>query len=427
MKPLIFVSYSHLDNEACQDLQKHLKTLVDNGRADLWVDHRISAGDKWELPILENLEKADIIILLLSPNFINSDYCLNKEMKRAFERANNNNARVIPLLFSSFLWKEYPDIQETMLLPKGARPIDEWDNRNAVWTDVVSVIAGILNDGTVKSNRKSKRPAGSLISYLPNRDKQGKGLSATLQKIKDDRSHEGKPVLLIAHGTSEDSLEKYVERLCHRDIPDFYRSTKPIEHEHLVGKDGITLEDWWIYFCNRYTQHHKYDKEGKEEARQKIDHHLGVNHHLVRFELTTSVLSNSPSGGVETCIEFAQQWGKKDWRHQLIFVITICYDPPDRLWGLIPRKDKAKAIRKYLATLNAQQYENKLILSVLPEMETVKQPDVVDWSVTHKTHLKKDLTERIIRDIYADKEIVEGDKGIRMENLAAKLSDYLVS
>lgn len=73
----VFISYSHKDRLACEELQRHLTPLEDNQSIKVWVDERTLAGEEWEGPISDNLNAAKIIILLLSPNFANSRYCKN--------------------------------------------------------------------------------------------------------------------------------------------------------------------------------------------------------------------------------------------------------------------------------------------------------------------------------------------------------------
>ena len=68
------------------ELETHLKLLSRKGALQLWTDRRITAGGEWKDQIDENLERADLILLLVSADFMNSDYCYDIEMKRALER-----------------------------------------------------------------------------------------------------------------------------------------------------------------------------------------------------------------------------------------------------------------------------------------------------------------------------------------------------
>jgi hypothetical protein len=86
-KPIsLFYSYSHRDEELRDRLEEHLGVLRRRGLIEGWHDRRISAGTEWKDAIDEHLAAADIILLLISSGFINSDYCWDKEMTKALER-----------------------------------------------------------------------------------------------------------------------------------------------------------------------------------------------------------------------------------------------------------------------------------------------------------------------------------------------------
>ena len=93
-----FVSYSHRDDRLRAELETHLKLLQRTGALQLWTDRRITAGDEWKGQIDENLERADLILLLVSADFMNSDYCFDIELKRAMERHEAGEARVVPII-----------------------------------------------------------------------------------------------------------------------------------------------------------------------------------------------------------------------------------------------------------------------------------------------------------------------------------------
>ena len=95
---LLFYSYSHEDERFRQRLQKHLAPLKREGVLDDWQDREIAAGAEWAVEIVKNLDAADIILLLISADFIASDFCWSKEMARALERHTQGTARVIPVI-----------------------------------------------------------------------------------------------------------------------------------------------------------------------------------------------------------------------------------------------------------------------------------------------------------------------------------------
>jgi internalin A len=94
----LFYSYAHKDESLRNELETHLKLLQRQGRIESWHDRDIEAGDEWKRKIDDNLERADIILLLVSADFIASEYCYEKEMTRAIERHEKNEARVIPVI-----------------------------------------------------------------------------------------------------------------------------------------------------------------------------------------------------------------------------------------------------------------------------------------------------------------------------------------
>ena len=102
----VFISYAHEDEGLCQELIKHLALLQREGLLANWSDRKITGGTEWAGQIDEQLEAANIVILLVSSSFISSDYCYDKEMKRALERDKEGKARVIPVILRPPIGKE---------------------------------------------------------------------------------------------------------------------------------------------------------------------------------------------------------------------------------------------------------------------------------------------------------------------------------
>jgi hypothetical protein len=102
-----------------------------------WHDRRISAGTEWDGSIDEHLESASIILLLISSDFLASDYCYDKEMKRAMERHEERTTRVIPIILRKCDWHDAP-FGKLQALPKDSKPITSWPDRDEAFTDVVA-------------------------------------------------------------------------------------------------------------------------------------------------------------------------------------------------------------------------------------------------------------------------------------------------
>lgn len=153
----VFYSYAHTDEGLRQELNKHLAILKRSGVIETWSDTEITAGAPWEEQIARNLREADIILLLISPDFLASEYCWNTEMDTALKRHNNGTARVIPVFLRPCLWKgaAFGTLQG---LPTKARPITEWNNLDAAFT---SVAEGI--EKTAKAMTELKKNFGMSI------------------------------------------------------------------------------------------------------------------------------------------------------------------------------------------------------------------------------------------------------------------------
>src|SRR5438876_12433 len=101
----LFYSYAPEDEALRQQLEQHLTLLQRQGFIHPWSNRFISAGAEREAEIAAQLNKATIILLLLSPSFIASDFCYGVEMKRALERHHNDEVRIIPIILRPCEWQ----------------------------------------------------------------------------------------------------------------------------------------------------------------------------------------------------------------------------------------------------------------------------------------------------------------------------------
>jgi tetratricopeptide (TPR) repeat protein len=131
----IFYSYAREDEALCQTLEKHLILLEREGLIEPWHDRDIQAGTEWKQEIDEHLNTADLILLLISPDFLASDYCYEYEMQRAIERHQRGQARVIPVILRPCSWRSAP-FGALQALPRDGRAIIQWDNQDAAFLDV---------------------------------------------------------------------------------------------------------------------------------------------------------------------------------------------------------------------------------------------------------------------------------------------------
>ena len=135
----LFFSYAHKDERYKDVLETHLKILQRQGTISVWSDREIEGGENWREEIMKELNRADIILLLISPDFIASKFCYEIEMKRALERNANKEARVIPVILRDCIWAKAP-FAEIQALPKDGKPIRSWGNRDTAWRNVAEGI-----------------------------------------------------------------------------------------------------------------------------------------------------------------------------------------------------------------------------------------------------------------------------------------------
>jgi len=140
----IFVSYSHADEVLKAELLKHLQPLERLKLIASWDDRKIKAGGEWDRVISSKLEKADIILLLVSIDFINSAYCYDIELERALERHDAGEARVIPVILRSCLW-QHTGFAKLQALPRDAKPITAWPDRDEAFMSVAEAVRQVAD------------------------------------------------------------------------------------------------------------------------------------------------------------------------------------------------------------------------------------------------------------------------------------------
>ena len=101
----VFISYSHQDQTLLQKLDNHLSNLKRQNIITSWYDGDITAGTEWRSQIMQHLNNAQIILLLISDDFMASDFCYSIEMEQAIARHDANQARVIPIILRPVDWQ----------------------------------------------------------------------------------------------------------------------------------------------------------------------------------------------------------------------------------------------------------------------------------------------------------------------------------
>jgi hypothetical protein len=165
--PTLFFSYCHKDEHLRDRLEVGLRTMKRQGLIDVWHDRRIAAGGDFDDRIKKELERADVILLLVSPDFIDSEYCYGVEMTRAMERHGAGEARVIPIILRPCDWHPTP-FGKLLAVPQDGKAITTWPDLDTAFLDVTQAIRAVLEErGTKATSTPTQSPASLSPPFGP--------------------------------------------------------------------------------------------------------------------------------------------------------------------------------------------------------------------------------------------------------------------
>jgi hypothetical protein len=159
----LFFSYSHEDEALRDELEKHLASLKHQGIIDAWHDRRIEAGEEWASQIDDQLRTADIILLLVSADFIASPYCYDLEMKEALRRHKAGEAKVIPVVLRPCDWHDLP-FGKLQVATRDGRAVVKFPTLDDGFLEVVQAIKAAAKSmhrstAQIPSHQNSEQPA----------------------------------------------------------------------------------------------------------------------------------------------------------------------------------------------------------------------------------------------------------------------------
>lgn len=161
----VFCCYAREDQAMLEQLKKHLAPLQRQGQITIWSDTNIDAGVEWERELHQHLESADIILLMISPDFISSDYCYSTEMSRAIQRHNQGSARVIPVLLRPTFWQNAP-FAKLQMVPADAEPVTNWPDRDKAFHNITEQISQLIAGRQTQLNKPAPRFVSSQQSPI---------------------------------------------------------------------------------------------------------------------------------------------------------------------------------------------------------------------------------------------------------------------
>lgn len=184
----IFYSYSHRDESYRESLETHISILARRGQISSWSDRKLTAGEEWRKGIELEIQSADIVILLVSADFIASDFCYEKELQIAMDRHEQGNAIVVPVILRPCEWSEAP-FAKLQALPKDAKPISTWHNIDEAWLNVVSGLKKTIEEA--KLTKERMKSAGQMFSLREILRKEVENIDRAFKRSENDSTARG--------------------------------------------------------------------------------------------------------------------------------------------------------------------------------------------------------------------------------------------
>ena len=231
----VFYSYAHEDEKLRDELDKHLRVLERQGVIASWHDRKISVGKEWDKLIDERLETARIILLLVSPDFIASDYCYDNEMTQALERHDTGEARVIPVILRPCLWDAAP-FAKLQAAPTDGNPVTKWPNKDAAFEDIARKIKAVAEEWASSKlvNKTIATSATRAVWNLPRRNRHFTGrenfLAELYHRLTVGQAAVTQPIAIIAVdgiGKTELALEYIYRHKDRYDVAWWLRANNP--------------------------------------------------------------------------------------------------------------------------------------------------------------------------------------------------------
>lgn len=166
-RPVVFISYSHKDEKEKDQLLSHLGVVHRAGLIELWSDDRIGVGADWEAEINEAITRARVAILLISANFLTSDFILGKEVPPLLKRREGEGLIVFPVIAKACAWRTVSWLAEMNVRPKNGKPVwsDAGSHADEELAAIAEEVALIVNEGTFDSSMAPASPTRPSATY----------------------------------------------------------------------------------------------------------------------------------------------------------------------------------------------------------------------------------------------------------------------
>lgn len=429
----IFCSYSHKDSELRSELHKFLTPLVRQKIIRAWHDGEIRAGDEWSEEISRRLNSADIILLLISADFLSSDFIWNNELPRAMQRHDAGEATVIPIILRTIDDFGALPFSKLQSLPTGAKPVTSWKDRDEAFSDIArgirqkimesGVTARGIHDADNSPSPGSDVNIPRLVPYLCNRSDQERELTHAL--LEHQATKPRRPLVCIVHGDEFECHNEFLDRMQHTSISRSLnlnaKQLSPEEHIFLWPSKDMPRERYFKVFCSNLGNALL---QNSAASPQDISKAIALNE---RPLILTSILltENFQASGTDlfdAFLRFWDEWPDLPPGRTVINFVCLKHQHLETMgffqkWKMHNLDER---LREYLAALDWSAHPGQYGV-LLTELKAIHRSDVEVWARNHAVQAVRRIGANEIRALYEREEICGPDGLISMEKLAAEL------
>lgn len=378
----VFCSYAHADKRLREDVEKSLAQVKREGLIEeIWSDREILPGEAFAEVIDDRIEESDLILFLVSRNFLASSYCMGVEVERALERKDSDGAQVIPIILRDCDWRN-ASFGHLQALPDQGNPIQHWRLKD---TRLLQVAGGIRkvaqsfssNPNPSRGKRRSNKDIPVTLPYLCDRGPQEGPLETALEA----HLHE-KPLrafVCVVPGNETEEHSGYRSRLLDYSLPRILQLGAerkvnvhvPLEWPRLPrdrasARQAISANLAHVLNC----------------ASSRIVETLFMygSPIVVSCELLSEDWRDGGQIAASAFFEFWNSWPDLPLGRNLLIFLFIKYQRNEQD-GVSPRSKYPRvdgAIKLYLKTLSAADYPN-ISISILPDLLPIARTAVETW------------------------------------------------
>jgi internalin A len=162
----LFLSYSHKDEKHIDELRKWLKIMERQALIQPWYDRGISPGEKWKEEILHELQEADVIVCQISPDFLNSDFCVLAELDLAIRRKEKGEIALVGYILHTCAFGDIPKLKSFQLAPRDCKPLRGWPDKHKYWQAVYESIKEAIKKLQIERQRQHPEKERAEIRRL---------------------------------------------------------------------------------------------------------------------------------------------------------------------------------------------------------------------------------------------------------------------